>query len=148
MGSIIIAIILLGIIILIHETGHFVFAKMFKVPVREFSLGMGKRLFSFVRGNTRYSLKVLPIGGSCAMIGEDPAGSGDMIDVDGKIDYEKNTIDFEGVVYDLDYVKKNNYGAIHPLKKMLICFGGPLFNFLLALILAMVMVTVAVMCIH
>ena len=39
--------------------------------VTEFSLGMGPRLFSFEKGDTRYSLKLLPIGGSCAMLGED-----------------------------------------------------------------------------
>ncbi|MCQ2609970.1 MAG: site-2 protease family protein, partial [Lachnospiraceae bacterium] len=141
MVSIIIAILVLGIIILVHEGGHFIFAKIFNVPVREFSLGMGQRLFSFVKGNTRYSLKLFPIGGSCALIGEDPAGSGDVEEVDGVIDKEKNTITFDGVVYNLDYVKKNNYSSIHPFKKLLICFGGPLFNFILALLLAMVLVS-------
>lgn len=141
MTSILIAILVLGLIIFVHEFGHFVFAKIFKVPVREFSLGMGQRLFSFIIGKTRYSLKLFPIGGSCALIGEDPAGSGDMTEIDGVIDREKNTIDFEGVVYDLDYVKKNNYGMIHPIKKLLICFAGPLFNFILAFILAVILVS-------
>ena len=78
--SIVLSIFILGFIIFIHEFGHFTFAKLFKVPVREFSIGMGPRLFSFVKNNTRYSLKALPFGGSCAMVGEDVAGSGDFSD--------------------------------------------------------------------
>ena len=69
--KIIIAIVIFSAIILFHELGHFLFAKLNKIVVTEFSLGMGPRLFSFEKGDTRYSLKLLPIGGSCAMLGED-----------------------------------------------------------------------------
>lgn len=139
--SIIIAIIVLSVIILVHELGHFLVAKFFKVPVKEFSLGMGKRLVSKVIGNTRYSIKALPLGGSCAMIGEDPAGGGDIIEEEGVIDKEKGTINYDGVVYDIDYIKKNNFENIHPIKKLLICFAGPFFNFLLAFFLASILVS-------
>lgn len=67
--KIIIAIVIFSAIILFHELGHFLFAKLNKIVVTEFSLGMGPRLFSFEKGDTRYSLKLLPIGGSCAMLG-------------------------------------------------------------------------------
>ena len=69
--SIILALIIFSLIILIHELGHFLLAKRGGVTVEEFSLGMGPRLISTVKGGTRYSLKLLPFGGSCMMLGED-----------------------------------------------------------------------------
>ena len=74
--KILIAIIIFSAIILFHEFGHFLFAKLNGISVTEFSLGMGPRLWSFQKGETRYSLKLLPLGGSCAMVGEDTAESG------------------------------------------------------------------------
>lgn len=71
MLSLLAAILVFGIIILFHEFGHFLFAKLGGICVLEFSLGMGPRLLSFKRGDTRYSLKLLPFGGSCMMLGED-----------------------------------------------------------------------------
>lgn len=65
------AILLFGFIILFHELGHFLVAKLNHVSVVEFSLGMGPRLLSFKGKETRYSLKLLPLGGSCAMADED-----------------------------------------------------------------------------
>ena len=75
--SIIVAILALGFLVFFHELGHFLAAKACGVAVLEFSIGMGPRLLSRVVHNTRYSLKLLPFGGSCAMLGEDDAGSGD-----------------------------------------------------------------------
>lgn len=57
--------------IAIHEFGHFFTAKLFKVKVNEFAIGMGPTLWSKQRGETRYSLRALPLGGFCAMEGED-----------------------------------------------------------------------------
>lgn len=71
MLSLLAAILVFGLIILFHEFGHFLFAKLGGICVLEFSLGMGPRLLSFKRGDTRYSLKLLPFGGSCMMLGED-----------------------------------------------------------------------------
>lgn len=68
---IIIAIIVFGILIVIHELGHFTAAKAFGVKVLEFSVGMGPRLFKKQGKETLYSLRVLPLGGSCLMEGED-----------------------------------------------------------------------------
>ena len=67
---IVIAILIFSAIILFHELGHFLLAKKNHVVVTEFSLGMGPRLLSTVKGETRYSLKLLPFGGSCAMLGK------------------------------------------------------------------------------
>ena len=69
--KIILAILIFSAIILFHELGHFLLAKKNKIVVTEFSLGMGPRLLSTVKNGTRYSLKLFPIGGSCAMMGED-----------------------------------------------------------------------------
>ncbi|MBQ4568735.1 MAG: RIP metalloprotease RseP [Ruminococcus sp.] len=70
-GLILIGVLLFELIILFHEGGHFVAAKLSGVKVNEFSLGMGPKLFSFKKGETTYSLRLLPIGGFCAMEGED-----------------------------------------------------------------------------
>ena len=77
--SIVLAILALSFLVFFHELGHFLAAKFFHVGVNEFSIGMGPRLLSFLYKNTRYSLKLLPLGGSCAMLGEDAAGSGDFL---------------------------------------------------------------------
>lgn len=67
----IIAIVIFSIIILFHELGHFLLAKKNGIEVVEFSLGMGPRLLSTTYKGTKYSLKALPLGGSCMMLGED-----------------------------------------------------------------------------
>ncbi|MDD6024084.1 MAG: site-2 protease family protein [Oscillospiraceae bacterium] len=71
----IIAILMFSFLIFIHEFGHFFTAKLFGVKVNEFSIFMGPRLLHWGRGETTYSLRLLPIGGFCAMEGED--GSSD-----------------------------------------------------------------------
>lgn len=68
---IIIGILLFELIIFIHELGHFTTAKLFGIQVNEFALGMGPKIFSFQKGETVYSLRAIPIGGFCAMEGED-----------------------------------------------------------------------------
>lgn len=69
--TIIIALLLFSLIIFLHEFGHFITAKLFKIKVNEFAIGMGPKLIAFGKGETRYSLRLLPIGGFCAMEGED-----------------------------------------------------------------------------
>ena len=69
--SIIVAVLLFGIIVLIHEWGHFFVAKRCGIRVNEFALGMGPKLLQFGKGETKYSLRLFPIGGYCAMEGED-----------------------------------------------------------------------------
>ncbi len=105
--SIILAVLILGIIIMIHEFGHFLLAKLNGIGVLEFSLGMGPRLFSVEKGGTRYSVKVFPFGGSCAMLGEDEA--------------EEDASAFNN---------KSVWARIS------VVAAGPVFNFLLAFVLA------------
>lgn len=69
--TIAVAILFFGVIIMIHECGHFLCAKLFKVKVNEFSLGMGPALFKRKKGETQYAVRALPIGGYVSMEGED-----------------------------------------------------------------------------
>lgn len=68
-----IALLVFGLLIFIHEFGHFICARMFGVPINEFSIGMGPKLFSFnsKKYDTVYSLRLFPIGGYVSMVGED-----------------------------------------------------------------------------
>ncbi len=68
---IIIGVLMFELIIFFHEFGHFITAKRSGVKVNEFALGMGPRLFGFTKGETTYSFRLFPIGGYCAMEGED-----------------------------------------------------------------------------
>ncbi|HUW56999.1 MAG TPA: RIP metalloprotease RseP [Planctomycetota bacterium] len=62
----------IGLLIAVHELGHFLAAKWAGVRVEKFAIGMGPKLLWFVRGGTEYSLRVIPFGGFCAMSGEAP----------------------------------------------------------------------------
>lgn len=68
---ILVALLFFGIIIMSHELGHFTFARIFKVKINEFSIGMGPAIFKRHKGNTDYALRLFPIGGYVAMEGED-----------------------------------------------------------------------------
>ncbi|MCI6254853.1 M50 family metallopeptidase [Eubacterium coprostanoligenes] len=68
---ILIAILFFELIILVHEGGHFFAAKMMKIKVNEFSIGMGPKLFQFQKGDTKFTLRLILFGGYCAMEGED-----------------------------------------------------------------------------
>ena len=71
--------VVLGIIILAHELGHFVTAKIFKVRVLEFGMGYPPKIFGIKRGETDYTLNALPIGGFVKMAGEeDPSVTGSL----------------------------------------------------------------------
>ena len=109
--GIILAILVFGIIVFIHELGHFLLAKANKIRVDEFSLGMGPRLVSFVRGETRYSIKLLPLGGSC-MMGED----------------------------DVDDMSEGSFNSKSVWARMSVVVAGAVFNFLLALIFSMIVI--------
>jgi regulator of sigma E protease len=101
--------VVLGIMVLVHEFGHFAVAKLCGVRVEVFSIGFGKRLFGFRRGDTDYRLSLLPLGGYVKMSGETPgeASTGDPAEFNA-----------------------------HPRwQRVLIGLAGPVSNFLLALLL-------------
>lgn len=69
--SILVSILVFGVVIMIHELGHFIMAKISGIRVNEFSIGMGPQLYGKKVGDTEYSVRALPIGGYVAMEGED-----------------------------------------------------------------------------
>src|SRR4029450_5139312 len=71
-GAVAAVVVLLGVLILVHELGHFVFAKLFDVKVLRFSLGFGPRIVGFTWGETEYRLSAIPLGGYVRLLGEDP----------------------------------------------------------------------------
>ncbi len=113
--SIIIAIIVFSLLVFIHELGHFLLAKKNGIRVVEFSIGFGPRLFSFEKGDTRYSLKLLFFGGSCQMLSED-------------------FFDEEDVEKD----KEHSFESKSVWSRMSVVLAGPVFNFLLAWVLAVI----------
>ena len=108
MTSILIAIIVFSVLVLFHEFGHFIVAKAVGIGVIEFSLGMGPRILSFGKGETRYSWKAIPFGGSCAMVGEDE-----------------------------DSDAPNAFGSKPAWARFLVVIAGPAFNILLAFIMSL-----------
>ncbi len=68
---IVFSLLIFGFLVFIHEFGHFISAKLLGVRVNEFAINMGPKLFSWKRGETQYSFRLIPIGGFCAMEGED-----------------------------------------------------------------------------
>ena len=100
------AILAFGIIVFIHELGHFLFAKRAGVRIHEFAIGMGPKIYSFQKGETLYSIRLLPLGGYVAMEGED----GDSKD-------------------------PRSFGNKSILQRASILFAGPFFNIILTVII-------------
>src|SRR2546425_12425735 len=71
-SNIVVALFVLGVIIVIHELGHFLVAKFFKIKVETFSVGFGPRLIGFRKGETDYRISAFPLGGYVKMAGETP----------------------------------------------------------------------------
>ncbi len=111
--TILLTVVMFGILIFIHEFGHFITAKMFKVKVNEFALGMGPKLFSFGKGETKYSLRLLPIGGYVSMEGETE-------DSDDPRAFKRQKV----------------------WKRIIICSAGVIMNFVLGLAIAISLVAV------
>lgn len=101
--------VVLGVLVLVHELGHFVVAKLCGVRVETFSIGFGTRLFGFQHGGTDYCVRLLPLGGYVKMAGESPV--------------EKASGD------------PNEYASHPRWQRILIACAGPAANFLLAFIL-------------
>ena len=116
MLSLILFIIILGTIVLIHELGHFLFAKLFGVYVYEYSIGMGKKIYSKKPKNseTEYNIRMFPIGGYVRLAGEEGEDGDDSIPLDRKL-YKKGF-----------------------WQRFLIFFMGPGFNMVLAFVVLFV----------
>ncbi|MBR4539784.1 MAG: site-2 protease family protein [Clostridia bacterium] len=108
------AIVMLGVMVTVHEAGHFFAARMTGIPVKEFSIGMGPKLVSWKRKKheTQFSVRLIPAGGYCMFYGED--------DTEGKEAKED----------------PRSIGKFAPWRRMITIFMGPAMNFVLALIVA------------
>ncbi len=108
--NIISVIVLLGVLVFVHELGHFLFAKWFGVGVLKFSLGFGPKLIGRKWGETQYLISAIPLGGYVKMLGE--SGT--------------DTVQEEDM--------KRSFSAQRPWKRFCIVFAGPAFNFLFAVL--------------
>ena len=70
--TVIIFLVILAILILVHEFGHFIVAKLNKIRVDEFAIGFPPKIFGWKRGETQYNLNIIPLGGYVKIFGEDP----------------------------------------------------------------------------
>lgn len=104
--TVLLTLLMFGLIIFAHESGHLITAKKCGIYVEEFAVGMGPKLFSFKKGETQYSLRLLPIGGYCKMPGED-----------GESEHP------------------NGFDKKSVPRRMLVVAGGAIFNFIFAIII-------------
>jgi len=109
--NIILALIIFSVIILFHELGHFLLAKYNDVKVNEFCLGLGPTLFGVTKGETKYSLKLLPFGGACMMEGEDE-----------------------------ESVDDRSFNSKTVPQRISIVAAGPVFNFIMAFAFSLILV--------
>lgn len=110
--NVVASVLVFATIVMIHELGHFVIAKLSGIRVEEFAIGMGPKIFGKKKGETLYSLRSIPIGGYCKMTGEDESS---------------------------DDIKAFNNKPLHI--RMAVILFGPLMNFLLAMLIFSLVIT-------
>lgn len=115
--TIILFILIFGVVVISHEFGHFLLAKANGIHVVEFSVGMGPTLWAFHKGDTKYSIKLFPIGGACMFEGED------------------------GLETENGEAGKGSFLNANVWARISSVIAGPLFNFLLGFIIAMILVS-------
>ncbi len=109
--SIIITLLIIAVLVLVHEWGHFIVARKIGIPVHEFALGFGYKLFSITKNGVEYSFRLIPLGGFVRMAGEE---------------------------YGDDFSEPTGYSSRTPLEKIAVAFAGPFMNFVLAIIIFIV----------
>lgn len=140
--GVLLTIILLGLIIFLHELGHFMTAKWFKMPVKEFSLGMGPKLISKKFGETVYSIRVFPLGGFVNISGmEEKEIEKDAIIVETEEEINKILEENDdAIVYtqeeidEINYDNENGFFTKSPLQRFIVLIAGVVMNFLSAFI--------------
>ncbi|NLJ72594.1 MAG: RIP metalloprotease RseP [Syntrophomonadaceae bacterium] len=106
--SIIYTLLIIAVLVLAHEWGHFIVARRIGIPVHEFALGFGYKLFSVTKNGVEYSFRLIPLGGFVRMAGED---------------------------YGDDFTDAAGYSSRTPLEKISVAFAGPFMNFVLAIVI-------------
>lgn len=112
-------IIVLGILVFIHEFGHYITAKKSDIMISEFALGFGPKLISKKVGETVYSIRAIPLGGFCNMVGEFPA--------------DESMPEAEKEIYDQAKEKQRLFNQKSALKRLAVILMGPIMNFMLAI---------------
>lgn len=120
--TIILFIIVFGLVVISHELGHFLVGRKNGIRVVEFAVGMGPTLFSYVVGGTKWSLKLLPLGGACMFEGEDGL---EQEEGEGKVQEESG----KGI----SFTEAGVWARIATV------FAGPFFNFILAFVVAVIL---------
>jgi len=105
--TILITLLIIAVLILVHEWGHFITARKIGIPVWEFSIGFGPKIYGRKKDGVEYSLRLIPLGGYVRMAGEEPGDAND----------------------------PNGFNNRTPLEKMGVAFAGPFMNFVLALLI-------------
>ena len=168
--EIIFTIVILGVIVFLHELGHFATAKYFGMPVSEFAIGMGPRIFSVRRGETVYSIRILPLGGFVNIEGMQPENfdlerfkkertdeiieelrnekglteKSDEIESEEFINEVSKRLD-ENVEKELkkqENIQKNGFFAKSPFSRFVVLIAGVMMNFISALIALFVMLSI------
>ena len=115
--SIVIAILMFGLVILVHEWGHFIAARRCGILVEEFAMGMGPKIFGVQRGETLFSIRAFPIGGFCKMYGDEAsAGEGETSEVE-------------------EHLKDRSLNSKPIWQRVSVMVAGSVMNFLLAFII-------------
>ena len=166
--GIIFTIIILGIIVFIHELGHFATAKYFGMPVTEFAIGMGPRLFSVKKEETVYSIRILPLGGFVNIEGMQPekfdleAFKKERMDeiiekLKDEINSENNEIKDEQFISEVEKrldaavkqelkrqenIQKNGFFTKSPFSRFIVLIAGVVMNFISALVALYIMLSI------
>lgn len=133
--TIILFLIIMGVVVISHEFGHFIIARKNGIRVVEFALGMGPTLFSFEKGGTQYALKLLPFGGACIFDGEDGVMAqkeepeANEIPESGRLPGRNHEPGPEG----MSFMEAGVWARIATV------FAGPFFNFILAFVMAVIL---------
>ena len=168
--EIIFTVVILGVIVFLHELGHFATAKYFGIPVSEFAIGMGPRIFSVRKGETVYSIRVLPLGGFVNIEGMQPENfdlerfkkektdeiieelrnekglteKSDEIESEEFVNEVSKRLD-ENVEKELkkqENIQKNGFFAKSPFSRFVVLIAGVMMNFISALIALFVMLSI------
>lgn len=105
--TLVVFIFVIGILVFVHELGHYLAARFVGIRVEEFAIGMGPKVYGFNRNGTEYNIRILPIGGYVKMFGEG----------------------------DYDVVSSDSYGGKTPLQRLLVLVAGVFMNLILAVFL-------------
>ncbi len=147
--GIILFIVIFCVVVIAHEFGHFIIAKMNGIAVVEFSIGMGPCLFSFTKGGTKYAVRLLPIGGACMFEGEDGLNLAEQESSKEETQEESDrqaagsvkSVKTEELVQNTELGKKSGAFPDAPVfARIATVVAGPVFNFILAFLFSTIIV--------